>query len=62
MRKRMIMTNNKGKVMEVFDVVYCVNCGCYLESVEDKCENCKRFYDSLLLSKDVKGGIKKERK
>ena len=56
----MIMTNNKGKVMEVFEVVYCVNCGCYLESVEDKCKYCKRIYDLLLLSKDVKGGKKRK--
>lgn len=52
--------NNIGKVHEDFDAIYCVNCGCYLELVTDKCNHCKRIYGSLLLSKEVKGGLKRK--
>lgn len=45
-----------GFVIDELGTLYCENCGCYLQSVEDKCKNCKKVYTQLL-----KGGLKKRR-
>ncbi|KKL66958.1 hypothetical protein LCGC14_2139790 [marine sediment metagenome] len=61
MRKHYIKTSKIGKIAKdlLDDKLCCENCGYYLESVTDKCKNCKNVY-KLLLLKEVKGGKTKK--
>lgn len=37
-------------------ILYCGKCGFYTKSYDEKCENCKEGYKSLLKLANLKGG------